>query len=64
MTEKFHRKPMIVVKNVCHQKIISVDETREMKRFHGLFHRPREYFRVDFPSILFIMILAWSKIPR
>ena len=64
LTEKFHRKPMIVVKNVCHQKIISVDETREMKSFHRLFHRTREYFRVDFPSILFIMILAWSKIPR
>ena len=68
LTEKFHRKLMIVVKNLSHQKIISVnasvDETREMKSFHELFHRTREYFRIDFPSILFIMILAWSKIPR
>ena len=64
LTEKFHRKLMIEVKNVSHQKIISVDETREMKSFHELFHRTREYFRIDFPSILFIMILAWSKIPR
>ena len=55
---------MIVVKNVSHQKIIGVDETREMKSFHELFHRTRQYFRIDFPSILFIMILAWSKIPR
>ena len=64
LTEKFYRKLMIVVKNVSHQKIISVDETREMKSFHELFHSTREYFRIDFPSILFIMILAWSKIPR
>lgn len=71
LPEKFHRK-LIIVDYDCQKcispKIISVnasvDETREMKSLHELFHRTREYFRVDFPSILLIMILAWSKIPR